>query len=186
MIGWGFRGPSFDGLRKANLETLGGSARCYFWVTTMIIGVLRAPKTKRREKQGQNPLHLQRLLQTLQTPRIFRTSIKYNPLTLTKPWPVTALVNPVLQLLLLFILSTICPAPNTYVLSGSMVLSYLEIGRDAYIARGNSTNVLRLSIKLCTRKPRSSEPTIIALHYLTGNRGYWKSLMHKNIHFGFN
>ena len=52
-------------------------------------------------------------------------------------------------------------------------LGYLEIGRDAYIARGNSTNVLRLSIKLCTRKPSSSEPTIIALHYLTGNRGYW-------------
>src|SRR5436190_23917994 len=65
MIGWGFRGPSFDGPRKANLEILRGSARCYFWVTTMIIGVPRVPKTERREKQ---PLHLQRLLQTLQTP----------------------------------------------------------------------------------------------------------------------
>ena len=59
-------------------------------------------------------------------------------------------------------------------------LGYLEIGRDAYIARGNSTNVLRLSIKLCTRKPSSSEPAIIALHYLTGNRGYWIKNMSKN------
>ena len=74
----------------------------------------------RKRKQQQNLLHLQQSLQTLQTSRILRTSIKYNPLTLTKPWPVTASVNPVLQLLLIFILSTICPVPNTYILSDSM------------------------------------------------------------------